>query len=230
MIHVSGTWLHAERGGSTRRRRTRSASRRRCRRRTAARRAVVAVHDRVQLGALVDRGACWDSSNSTSAGCSCTHGTHFESKKLSTTQLPLRRDRSNVAPSSSSPIASGAGRPISGRARRTRFGVSSAPARTTNSAPHTTAIARRDERRRAAATRRWRRIVRHRGRRQTRTARPAQIGIAGSALRRSFTRATIDRRRDRRRSGGACASSGTRPATCRPPSSRRRSTATRRAA
>ena len=42
------------------------------------------------------------------------HGTHSGSKKLSTTQLPLRRERSNGVPSSSVPVASGAGRPSNG--------------------------------------------------------------------------------------------------------------------
>ena len=69
-------------------------------------------------------------------GCSCMHGTHSGSKKLSTTQLPLRRDRSNGVPSSSVPVASGAGRPSSGESDISpSFG--SAPASTTNSPART---------------------------------------------------------------------------------------------
>ena len=67
---------------------------------------VVAEHDGDQLCAMVTE---WPLGvvEPDQLGVLQTHGTHSGSKKLTTTQLPLRRARSNVVPSPNSPTASG---------------------------------------------------------------------------------------------------------------------------
>ena len=57
---------------------------------------------------------CCAAAKATSWGCSLRQGTHVELKKFSTTQLPLRRERSNCPPSSVADRTAGAGRPSNG--------------------------------------------------------------------------------------------------------------------
>lgn len=90
----------------------------------------------------------WDSENATRSPCSSRQGTHVELKKLSTTQLPLRRARSNGPSSMVVVRTSGAGRPSSGDSTTgsgppdARASIATRRTRTTATAAETAAVRR----------------------------------------------------------------------------------------
>ena len=203
---------HAEgRRRSSRRRRRRPASRRPRRRRTPRRRPRSSSYTTVyELGAVGAERLLLRRRSARARGAPAGTARSSDWKKLSTTQSPLRRARSNVEPSAN----------VADRFRR----------RPVEQRRVGRLVGRRVATRRARRTaRRGRR--RPPARRTARSRRAARAGARRLVRHRSSSGRSTDHRAPRPgRSGRRRRDPGRRPAACRRPSSRRRSTATGSAA